>query len=173
MATRACYLDTNLIIGLAQEDLPPPEMAALLALLKLRKTGDVSLYTSRVAMEELGRKASSGPRAEDVIYLLLDNVEETPEDVTMPSVFGSAPYGVATFGGGYAVTNEMLGRLRTILPDDDDARHIFQAAASGMDCFVTCDAHTILKHTAKVEAEVDILLRSPAQLVAELLAAMS
>ena len=52
--------------------------------------------------------------------------------------------------------------------DDDDARHIFQAAKNLITYFVTSDKQTIVNRAADVEAVAGIFVRLPSQLVAEL-----
>jgi hypothetical protein len=42
------------------------------------------------------------------------------------------------------VMAEDLGKLRGILPDETDARHLFQAISNGVEYFVTHDKATIL-----------------------------
>jgi hypothetical protein len=105
---------------------------------------------------------------EEALYYLLDDVPEIPEEFGMPSVFGGAPFGAAPFAGGYLVTDEMLARLREILPDENDARHIFQAAQNDIGYFITCDERTILRHTVAIEAAAPIRPRLPSQVLAEI-----
>lgn len=66
------------------------------------------------------------------------------------------------------MTQEDLGKLRAILPDENDARHLFQAISNDVEYFVTYDKATILRHTAAIEQEFSIRVRSPSQLVTEL-----
>ena len=130
------YIYTDVLIGLARCDLPAAEMAAAVRLLELRKAGNVSLFTSSVAKEELARHAAAGAvRVEDVVYLLLDEIPAATEEYILPPILGAT-----TFGSyGPIVTDEVLGRIRAIVPGEDDARHIFQAAHQGLDYFITCD----------------------------------
>jgi len=161
------YLDTNLIIGLAQDDLPRPEMAATRELLRRQKSGTVALYTSHVAKEELQRKAIPG-RLEDLIYLLIENVPAMREEHILPPAFGPKTTGEQYAAGFVRIRDRALESLEMILPDADDARHVFQAAANRTDYFITCDEKTILRHTAAIEAATSIRPRLPSQVVAEL-----
>ena len=61
--------------------------------------------------------------------------------------------------------DEILGRLEAILPDADDARHVFQAAHSGFDYFVTFDRRTILRYADEIEAAANIRAVSPSELI--------
>jgi predicted nucleic acid-binding protein len=66
------------------------------------------------------------------------------------------------------VTQQDLATLRAILPDEDDARHLFHAISNGAEYFVTYDKATILKHRAAIEDEFSILPRLPSELATEL-----
>ncbi len=55
-----------------------------------------------------------------------------------------------------------------ILPDELDARHIFQAAKNGLDYFITRDEETILKYAAEIESAVGILAFLPTELLSRL-----
>jgi len=160
------YLDTSLIIGLAKFDLPKAENLALLDLVIRHGRGELMLCTSHVAKEELSRHALGETRGEDLIYKLVADVPAVDEQFRMPSTLRNA----STSGiiSGPIVKDELLERLVRILPGEDDARHIFQAARNGNDYFITYDSKTILRHTEAVEAVVPIKLRSPTQLVADL-----
>jgi predicted nucleic acid-binding protein len=162
------YLDTNLIIGLAEGDLAPKEMSALEHLLQRHKSRGIRLCTSHVAIEELARRESGPERLQHVIYMLLEDVPAIDEQFQAAPMFGSMVLGV----GAPIVIDEMLGKLNRIL-SEDDARHIFHAARNGIDYFVTCDSDTILKRARKVEPVAGIRLRSPSQLVADLASAES
>ncbi len=162
------YLDTNLISGLVNGDLGSVEQAALTELLRLRKAGTVALCTSEVAAEEIGRNQSAASRRHEDIYLLLDEVPKVDEQFQMSKVYGAGLYGADRYGMGPIVEDATLGVLRSIVPDADDARHLFQAAKNGIDYFVTRDERTIVKHAAAIQAAAGIRVRLPSQLVAEL-----
>jgi hypothetical protein len=164
------YLDTNLVSGLARENLGD-ELVALRELLWRRKQGAIELYTSHITAEELARiPAELRARHEDV-YLLLDDVPAVGEQFQMPTVIRGGPG--SRIVGAPIVQDAALAQLRSILPDETDARHVFQAAKNGVDYFVTCDYRTIVKHAAAVQAAVGIVACLPSQLVAELAAATS
>jgi hypothetical protein len=157
------YLDTNLIIGLVQEDLGPIEMRALRELLRVRKAGGIMLFTSHVAAEELEKRSTPEARQSD-IYLLLDDLPAVDEEFRMPAKLGTMKLG----SGPPIVQNAALGELRRILPGAADARRVFQAARNGVDYFVTCDVKTLVKHAAVVYETVGIRVRLPSQVLAEL-----
>ena len=55
-----------------------------------------------------------------------------------------------------------------MLPDENDARHLFQAISNGVEYFVTNDKATILRHSEEIEAAFPIRVLLPSQLVSEL-----
>ena len=59
-------------------------------------------------------------------------------------------------------------QIHTILPDDSDAKHVFQAAQHRVDYFVTVDKLTILKHKKALAARVGIRAVKPSELLASL-----
>jgi hypothetical protein len=141
------YLDTVLIIGLADNDLPANEQDALTDLLARRKRGEIALFTSVVAREELDRHRSLEHRIHDVIYDLIDDVPTVTEQLPR-AVTATAPVGSRAISPPVD-DDRMLVELRQILPGDDDARHVFQAARNALDYFITCDHHTILRFAAE------------------------
>jgi hypothetical protein len=141
-------------------------------LLRRRKAGEIMLCTSPVASEELARGPAQARARNEDIYLLLDDVPVADEQFHIPVLLGSFTFGGGGFGGGGPIVQDAaLAQLLEILPGEDDARHVFQAAKNGIDYFVTCDARTILKHAAAVQSAVGIAARLPSQVVAELTAA--
>jgi predicted nucleic acid-binding protein len=164
----SAYLDTNAQIYLVSGNAKPAEQSALVELLRRRKAAEIDLVTSPIAEEELQAYATGWSPAEEAIYLLLDDVPKVDESFQMLSMFGGGPLGSMPFGGGITVHHEVLGMLIALLPDERDARHLFQAAQNGIDYFVTCDERSILRHTAAIEALVPIRPRSPSQLLLEL-----
>jgi predicted nucleic acid-binding protein len=162
------YLDTNLIIGLAEDDLGASEGSAMVDLLQRHKRRAIRLFTSHVAKDELARRSAGAGHLQSVIYLLLDDVPAIEEQFRVPPLLGSMALGST----GPLVMDEMFGKLREILTVDD-ARHVLNAARNGIDYFVTCDQDTILKRARTVEPIAGIRLRLPSQLVADLAAAES
>ena len=83
------YLDTNLIIGLAKQDLPSTERAAMSELLERHKARTLSVCTSHLAREELKAYAQGADPTQDVIYMLLEDVPAIQEEFLAPRVLGS------------------------------------------------------------------------------------
>ena len=138
-------------------------------LLERNKAQTIRLCTSQRAKAELERRKGGPGRLQKVIYLLLEDVAVVDEEYRAASMLGTMGVGSA----GPIVRDEMLGKLTDLLPGEDDARHIFQAAGNDVTYFVTCDRDTIFKHAKKIEPIADLLVRSPSQLIADLASAES
>jgi hypothetical protein len=158
------YLDTNLVSGIRREDLGA-EQQALRRILAAHKQGTLALVTSHVTHEEIQRLPRGAVReSHEDIYSLLRNVPPVDEELLVPRVVTARPGP----RGPVVVTQQDLATLRAILPDEDDARHLFHAISNGAEYFVTYDKATILKHRAAIEDEFSILPRLPSELATEL-----
>ena len=122
-------------------------MAASYDLLQRQKDREIRLRTFHIAREELERRTSTPNRVSRLIYMLLEDVPAIDEQFRAAGTLGSMVSGA----GPPIVIDATLGKLNEILPGEDDARHIFQAARNGIDYFVTCNRDTILKHGQAVE----------------------
>jgi hypothetical protein len=85
------YLDTNLIIGLAEEDLASAEMAALDDLLRRQKNRQIRLRPSRVAKPEVERRSSGPDRVSGLIYMLLEDVPAVDDESEPDHLVNSSP----------------------------------------------------------------------------------
>lgn len=155
----AAYLDTCVVSGLAREDLPEVELTALDKILEAQKRGAVSLVTSRVTKEEIDKIPDVHRRKHQTIYNLLADIPEAKAfrrdrflDI-LPWDFGMR-------------LQPMLAQLITTLPDEADARHVYQAAQNGVGYFVTTDYKTILAHRTQIEQIAKIKPRSPQEFAA-------
>ena len=159
------YLDTNIVSGIRKEDLGT-EQDALRQILHAHKRGVLRLVTSSVTQEEMQMLPSGVREAHEDIYALLFDVPNVAEEsLFVPPITNR---GGSRLMGPVVVTEADLGELRAILPDENDARHLFQSIRNGVDYFITADRKTILSRAAKIEAHFPISVRSPSQLVAEL-----
>ena len=57
---------------------------------------------------------------------------------------------------------------RTLLPDIEDARHMFQAVQNGVDSFVTADERTILAYADVLRELLGIEAVSPSEIMQRL-----
>jgi predicted nucleic acid-binding protein len=141
------YLDTCVVSALTKADLGPVQQEALFELLQAYKSRRLALVTSRVAHEEIQKIPAEVRAQHEVIYALLEDVPAKQESGEKGAVFS---------------------QLRAILPDADDARHVFQALTNGVDYFVTADTRTIVSRRSEIEARYSIKVRLPSELVDEL-----
>jgi predicted nucleic acid-binding protein len=163
----SAYVDTCIIIGADEKDLGQPEQDALQMLLNLGKSGDLTLCAGPLTQEERARRRGTNGGGAPTIYAQLADVPRVDEQWRMPAPLTNLLSGPKA---GPIVRDEALGRLRTILSgknDEDDARHVYQAAKNGIDYFVTCDKG-IIRAANKIEAEVFLRVRAPSKLVAEI-----
>ena len=159
------YLDTSLIFGIASQDLDA-EQAALLTILKAGKKGSIRLVTSHIADEEIKRGTNTG--LDEAIYALLSDVPVADETWLVPQPLVTSTRRSSGPRGPVLVKEEALGRLEAILPDPDDARHVFQAIKSNVTYFVTVDRKTILRYASELEESFRIRAVLPSELVSEL-----
>jgi len=152
------YLDTCIVSGLAKEDLSPDELEALRRILEERKQGNVSLVTSQVAKEEIERIPEEHRSKHEIIYNLLSDVPVARAFRTDPSL------PLMGVGGGVRL-HPILAKLNALLPDEADARHIYQAARNSVQYFVTTDARTILAHWERIEDICQVKALSPQEFV--------
>lgn len=150
------YLDTCIVSGLAREDLPPSETAALLRILRSRKRGELAVVTSAVARNEIERVPDHHRTRHEVIYTLLADV---PAAATHRTDSGLALLGV----GGGRREDPLFSALKGILPDAADAEHVFQAAKNNVPFFITADVRTILRHAIAVEQSCGVKVLLPTQ----------
>jgi riboflavin biosynthesis pyrimidine reductase len=66
------------------------------------------------------------------------------------------------------VPDDDLTALRLLLPDENDARHLFQAIKSGVEFFVTDDQRSIVSRATEIESRYPIRVLLPSTLVSEL-----
>ena len=160
------YLDTCTVSGLAKGDLGESTIDALLHLLRCRRSGQVDLLTSAVTKEEIDRIPRQHRTPHEAIYTLL---EEIPIAQTHRVDSGLSLLGV----GGGTREDPLFTELKSILPDEDDARHVFQAVKNGVSYFVTTDNRSILKFREAIKRCCSIEAVSPEELAALLEATRS
>ena len=122
------YLDTCLVIGMRKQDLGA-EQEPLRRILHAGKQGRLALVTSHVTQKEIQRGRSAIRDVDEVIYLLLTDVPVPDEETLVPRPVKAGP---GLFGP-VVVTHQDLGTLRAILPDENDASHLFQAISNGVE----------------------------------------
>ncbi len=146
------YFDNCLVGALVKAD-HPGEMPALAALMREHVAGKLSLVASTEVLGEIERLPPKyqGPHLEvwkQLRRLPAANVSWIDE-VAAPGV---------------APTDPDYKRLRGILPEETDRRHVLHAVRSGVEYFATVDRHTILKHKGPLEAAFATKFATPAEI---------
>ncbi len=155
---KKAYLDTCIVSGLAKEDLSLKEQEALSNVLHQYKKGFINLVTSEVVKKELEGIPDKNRKRHETIYYLLS-------DVPMSQV-KTTDSGLMMMGMGGGVREDSLyTKLKKMLPDENDANHIFQAIKSSANYFVTVDNKTILRYHKELESEYNIKTVLPSELV--------
>lgn len=166
MAAMKAYLDNNVVCALAKDDVDAAESAALDSLMELADSDALCLQTSRLSLDEMEtcskpeklktarrfyRALEKGKFIEDHTLLGFHNQWDRTGGTSCPLIEDD-PYST---------------ELRRIGLDRTDAHHVMLAIRNGCDYFVTCDARSILKYRAAVEAKYPtIKLVRPSELVA-------
>lgn len=126
--------------------------------LKARKRGDLEIVSSSIAKDEISKIPIEHRSQHEVIYSLLEDV---PLAATHKTDSGLTLLGV----GGGRREDPLLKSLKTVLRDENDAVHIFQAAKNGCGYFLTTDRHTILRYREPIENRSRVKVVSPVELV--------
>jgi hypothetical protein len=138
------YLDTCIISGLARRDLSAQELAALERILAAHKRGEVSLVTSQIAKTEIERVPQAHRSPHEVIYYLLADVPAARFWRTDPGLM------LMNVGGGRR-QDRLFISLSRLLPDAEDAMHVFQAAKNGVGFLITTDHRTLIRFSGDIE----------------------
>lgn len=149
------YLDTCVISGLARRDLPPTEQGAADSLIELVYQSRVTVCTSTEAWGE---------------------IQQVPEQHRQPHLRQYQQISILTKAAEWFDTDEVytpeaqqvLARLRSVVPGEIDARHIAHAAMHGVPDFITTDRKTILRHASEIHGICGVLAVSPAAYVARI-----
>jgi len=160
------YLDTCIVSGLAKEDLSSDELESLQQILKERKKGKVSLVTSPVAKEELDKIPKEKYRFKhETIYNLLSDVPVVKEFQWLSRGPMGMGMGMSMGPVGGKRLDPLFDKLINLLPDEADARHLFQAAKNNVQYFITTDNKTILSYREQIEALCKVKVVNPQEFI--------
>ncbi len=138
------YLDTNIVSRINDLRVKDDDIAALCAIAEKYNLQEVQFFTSRKTLDEIQKIEDSRKKGMiSFFYHLIANIPTVNLVDHIAGGFGSAPFGIASFGGGYSKENTLFKKLKTLF-DSDDAEHIFYAENSNIDFFLTLDRETIL-----------------------------
>jgi len=148
------YLDTCIISGIAEMDLPDNDIDALINIFEQSKKGKIKIATSLISKEEIGKIPIKYRKKHELIYYLLTDL--TYFNYLKPIMnYGSTIIGCGV-GVGFSShlkrkVDPILNKLKLLLPDKNDALHIFQAAKNKIQYFLTVDRKTILRFENQIE----------------------
>ena len=158
MLAPTAYLDTCVVSGLAKGDLEQNEITALFSILEARRNGLVELVASPVVEREISRIPEQHRTPHSAIYALLKEIPLVPAfRKTPPFSPLDFPFGVRP--------ERLLMLLNNVLPDEEDAAHVYQAAKSGIKYVITADVKTMLSRSAEVSRLCGVQLLKPTEFV--------
>ncbi len=156
------YLDTCIISGLVKQDLKQEQQTAMLKLLEYRKNDIISIVTSKVAKVEIEKIPKEYRYQHLLIYRLI-------ADVPICKTFSIHSRGLMGMGMGLGMgsgsrrLNQIYKSLKELLPDEQDANHIYQASKNKVKYFLTADEQTILIFSEKIFKICDVIAISPVE----------
>jgi hypothetical protein len=150
------YLDTCVVSGLAKGDLLAPDVDALLQILRDGKNGALRVVTSEVTASEIAGIPEEFRLKHTVIYSLLADLPAIAEQRTNP---GMPLLGV----GGGRREDPLLTQLKALLPDEGDAKHVFQCARNSVQFLVTVDRKSFQSRANAVEQLCGVKIVGPVE----------
>lgn len=155
------YIDTCVVSGLAKRDLVKLEIDAVTEIIRVWRSGQISLVTSAVTKREIDAIPEKYLAPHDDIYRELLKIPVAGRQ--LPVV------GQTAWGGGAISDDPDALALSRLLPDVADVDHLLSAKASNVSYFVTTDDRTILRFAERIAeiCKIDAVL--PSRFVAKAL----
>jgi hypothetical protein len=155
---RPLYIDTCLPSAIVKGELSSGDSQALVTISGLVQTSELTLCTATVMKEEMERipEPYRGPHLE--AYEALRTVTGFPTTTWIDEDPKSPTFNEPTM-------HPQFEALLQIVPDTNDARHLFQAHMNGVPDFITIDEKTILSHATEIRAAVGVTVWSPSDFV--------
>lgn len=150
------YFD-NCLVGAVVKGDHPAEMPALAALLRQHDAGALSVAASTEVLGEIQRLPAQYQGPHLAVYGQLRRLPAA----TVTWIDETATSGTQS-------TDEDYEKLRHLLPDELDRRHVLHAIKNRVDYFATVDKASILKHRPKLERMFTLKFGTPAEIVAAL-----
>jgi hypothetical protein len=147
------YFDTCIISGIAKVDLKTTDQEALRHIGALFVNEKIQLCGSTVARDEIDEIPTPYREPHEEIYNILH--------VVKGSTFEWIDEDMPSWASQRADVDPVYVSLRDMLPDENDARHIYLAKKHGATSFVTADEKTILKYAGWLKTDIGIAATSP------------
>jgi predicted nucleic acid-binding protein len=148
------YLDTCVFSALAKGELSSNDSRAFIGIAGLVQESRVTLFSSTVAQQELDAipRDYRGPHLEQY-----SSVAKVQSRITW-----------LDDRDGTVQEDPLFRKIRGILPDENDARHLAHAKLAGVDNVITVDKRTILRYKPELEEQVGIRVYTPTEYFARL-----
>ncbi len=130
------YFDTCVISAIVKKDIGKENCNALDKILALKT---INLVTSDIAKKEIEKIPSDYREEHENAYNALLNIPTIKHYKTCGNLL------LMGVGGGIKEDKLFLS-LKNILPDKNDALHIYQAIKNNINDFITTDVETIIKY---------------------------
>ena len=160
---RPLYLDTCVLSALVKGELSSDDSQAVVQIGQLVQSSDVTVWTSTVMKEELDRIPEPYRGRHLSAYQGIKTVTGHPTTNWIDDDPASPTFNLPT-------VHPTFAKVESLVPDRDDARHLFQASMNGVEDFVTIDQRTILSRAEPIKQKAGIRVWSPASYVRQLVA---
>lgn len=151
----SAYLDTCLVSALVKRDIEERELNALVEILLRFERAELALVCSDAVEDELAKIPSDDRRPHLQQLRVFERIPRlAPGGITRLSPMGMPapnPY------------RALWDKLQALLPDNDDAEHVFITWTNRIDYLVTVDSRTMLRHKTAVQALCGVWLVLPTE----------
>lgn len=155
------YIDTCVLSATVKNELTADDAHAVSRLEGLIAAGRFTAYTSTVVYEELRKIPDRFQGQHVAAYDSLRRIVGHPTTSFLDDRATSATFG-------QTITHPIFASLRNILPDENDARHLFQAHMNGLTDFITVDQRTILSKAPEICKAIGVRVWTPSDYVRSL-----
>lgn len=153
----SAYLDTCVVSALVKNDIDPIEQRALHELFARYEKGELALVCSQVVDSELSRIPPDYKGPQLRVLALLRSVPRA----AAPRRTRLGPLGLPSVNPRYREWK----KLTAVLPDDEDAWHVFVASQNRVRYVVTVDQRTMLSRAEAVRRANGVHIVRPSELL--------
>ena len=154
------YLDTSVICGAVKGDMSPADEASFMQLTDMVSDSRLTFCASTVARKEIDKIPTAYRQEHLKMYQSLRILRGSN------ATWMDDDPGLTAFGD--VIQHQDYETLRSILRDENDARHVFQAKMGGVSDIVTADYHSILNKSDQLTSKAGMNAYSPSQYLSQL-----
>lgn len=147
------YVDTCIISGIVKSDLKSTDQEAVQHIFTSFIEGKLQLCGSTVALDEINRIPAEYRTPHEDTYRMLN--------IMKGSTFEWIDEGTPSSAVQRPDIDPIYIEMRDLLPDENDARHLYLAKKNGATTFITADKNTILVHAEKLKKDYGITATNP------------